>query len=413
MSIALAKTIENFTSVNDYDNLKIIPYSDTYYQNDAYYLFKTYVKTAAPSTYKLLSTDKYYPLVNPDDALLNTRCEFNPSTILKSQFSYDPQPTLKTVYINTSQIKDFKIEVTDYYNSGLNSGGTVTITGTCNNAVGQFKRYVESASPNNYKPNVITYNSGSVGKFLTNYTDVAIPDNKWNTLQMIVENPLDTRLAVRYEVYYTSSGGTATTKNIDVSLTQTSNMNKYIQIPASYRNLQTLFSGDTALSTWSLINIYVINQIISGGTYSNTITLHRVTNECTSRYGEYQLYFTNELGGWDTMIFDKKNIVTGTIERLDYKKRLRPNYNTYDAGQTNINTTVDEEWTLNTSLLETDADVAKFLELLKSPNVYIILNDELYSVNVLDTEYLIKTVVNGDVLQYPITIKFSNRLKKY
>lgn len=488
MSISLIKTIENFTSVNDYDYLTIIPQSTTYNLTDACYQFTTYVKTADPSTYKQLNVNKYYPLYDADDTLLNTRCEFNPSRILKSELGYLPQPFIKAWSANTSQSVDYKIIIQDLYNSGANTGGTTTITGTTHNAVGDFNRYVISGSPM-YNPYVIDFEAGTVGQFLTNDSNITLKDNKWNTISLLTSIPTDANLIANYKLFdvkesfsiwlitsgitgvlsivinaeyhdvvnylelgqYTVSnnptyngtytvdsilelapnltvlrtttaftgigntGGTLTQvqsfTNYEYSISGTSLKNKHISIPGSYRNMQSIIPS--ALDAWTKCEVNIKNKSNEAAA-SNTITINRSLAPCNSRYGEYQLFYVNELGGWDTFTFEKKNYVEGVINRLDYQKRLRPNYNTWDRGQTNLNTTVDEVWTLNTNTLNDDAEVLKFIELLKSNEVYIILNDNtLYAVNVLDTKYLIQQAVNGDLMQYSIQIKFANRIKNY
>lgn len=495
MSITLIKSPTAFGTVKSYDELKIIAESTQYAEADCYYRFKTYVKSSG-GTYSLLSTNKYYPVSDTSDTLLNTRAEFNVSAILESQFQYIPNPQISGVIVNQHQLKDYKVEISDIWNYSGNQTTTI-LSATCLNNVGTFER---DTTPR------IEY--GYQRTFLTDDTELTLSDNQYNTLSFILDDSIvtDKQIFARYKVdgkietytitsvteyvedvthqYFqfnitgatideftngstfiatclpsvngvggtytiqainenagvielitttpfspskTFSSGTLKTnyayRNFYLNLTQASLTNKHLSIPASFKNLNT-FLSDYSATTEVEITLVKTDYEYTGTTIidvdgsktlqvlTNTITINRETCN-NNRFEEYQLYYVNDFGGWDTFTLSKKTIKQNKVSRLNYQKRLSTNYLNSDRGTTNIKTNVDEQWIMNTALLESDADVNKFIQLYNSPAVYLIMNDKVYAVNVINTDYTQLQAVNNDVLQYSITIEFSNRLKKY
>lgn len=103
------------------------------------------------------------------------------------------------------------------------------------------------------------------------------------------------------------------------------------------------------------------------GTY-NTITIgsskYIVTNTCY----RYCLYYQNQYGGWDSLLFRGKELQKDNLSRLSYKKN-------YVAQSTDFNkvdylTEIGESWELSTSYLD-DTESSKMINLLAANRMYL------------------------------------------
>jgi hypothetical protein len=100
----------------------------------------------------------------------------------------------------------------------------------------------------------------------------------------------------------------------------------------------------------------------------NEITIgpskYYVTNTCY----RYCLYYINQYGGWDSLLFRGRELKTDALSRLSYKKN-------YVAQSTDFNkvdylTTIGEHWSLNTSFLD-DTESSKMINLMASNKIFI------------------------------------------
>lgn len=83
---------------------------------------------------------------------------------------------------------------------------------------------------------------------------------------------------------------------------------------------------------------------------------------------KYCLYYLNQFGGWDSLLFRGKELKTDNLSRLSYKK----NYvaNSIDFHKVDYLTTINERWSLNTSFLN-DIESSKMINLMASNKLYI------------------------------------------
>ena len=101
-----------------------------------------------------------------------------------------------------------------------------------------------------------------------------------------------------------------------------------------------------------------VNKITTGP------STYYVTNTCY----RYCLYYLNQYGGWDSLLFRGKELKTDDLSRLSYKK----NYvaQSLDYYKTNYLTTIQERWSLNTSFLN-NIESDKMINLMASNKIYI------------------------------------------
>lgn len=100
----------------------------------------------------------------------------------------------------------------------------------------------------------------------------------------------------------------------------------------------------------------------------NKITVGPSTYYVTNTCYRYCLYYLNQYGGWDSLLFRGKELKTDDLSRLSYKK----NYvaQSLDYYKTNYLTTIQERWSLNTSFLN-NIESDKMINLMASIKIYI------------------------------------------
>ena len=100
----------------------------------------------------------------------------------------------------------------------------------------------------------------------------------------------------------------------------------------------------------------------------NKITIGPSTYYVTNTCYRYCLYYLNQYGGWDSLLFRGKELKTDDLSRLSYKK----NYvaQSLDFYNTNYLTTIQERWSLNTSFLN-NIESDKMINLMASNKIYI------------------------------------------
>ena len=100
----------------------------------------------------------------------------------------------------------------------------------------------------------------------------------------------------------------------------------------------------------------------------NKITIGPSTYYVTNTCYRYCIYYLNQYGGWDSLLFRGRELKTDDLSRLSYKKN-------YVAGSTDFHkvdylTTIQERWSLNTSFLD-DIESSKMINLMASNKLFI------------------------------------------
>lgn len=147
------------------------------------------------------------------------------------------------------------------------------------------------------------------------------------------------------------------------------------------------------------------NMFINGKKYT-------VKNTCF----KYCLYYLNQWGGYDYMLFSGREIQKDNLSRLSYTK----NYvvNSSEFGKTNYLTTINETWSLNTSWL-TDIQSEKFKHLFSSNKIWLqdLTEDSkiphLVPVLITNSSYDHKNYKNQGRNLYSYTIEVSASQTKY
>lgn len=161
----------------------------------------------------------------------------------------------------------------------------------------------------------------------------------------------------------------------------------------------------------------VTRQNMIPGTYS-TLSIedddrtfsykYYVTDTCY----KYALYYLNNIGGWDYMLFAGRELQKDDINRLQYKKEYVSQ--ALDWGRKNYLTQINEKWELNTSYIDNETSIK--LQPLFSSNK-IILQDletsKLIPVNITNASVEHKNYRNQGRKLYSYTINLENSQDKF
>lgn len=126
----------------------------------------------------------------------------------------------------------------------------------------------------------------------------------------------------------------------------------------------------------------------------------------------YCIYYFNQYGGWDSILFAGKTIQNDNLSRLSYKKN-------YVAASTEFNkvnylTTIQENWQLNTSFLG-DLNSQKMINMMASNCLYLhdLEENKIIPINITNSKCEHKTYKNQGRKLYTYTIEVSASQPKY
>ena len=155
----------------------------------------------------------------------------------------------------------------------------------------------------------------------------------------------------------------------------------------------------------------------AGNKVSEEIIFARQDGSCKG-YDVRRLAWRNSLGCYDYFNFKLKSTQTIDIERKKYGKMLghfnksKYYYMNFGKGQAVRQATAKKKETLNTDFIS-EADGYLIEKLLMSTSVFVVKNASTQvteSVIVTDSSFVKKTVANDKLIQYSITIEYSNEL---
>lgn len=152
------------------------------------------------------------------------------------------------------------------------------------------------------------------------------------------------------------------------------------------------------------------NSLIPGTFAEFTIGIDKfiVAHTCY----RYCIYYFNQYGGWDSILFAGKTIQNDNLSRLSYKKN-------YVAASTEFNkvnylTTIQENWQLNTSFLD-DLRSQKMINMMASNCLYLhdLEENKIIPINITNSRCEHKTYKNQGRKLYTYTIEVSASQPKY
>ena len=137
-------------------------------------------------------------------------------------------------------------------------------------------------------------------------------------------------------------------------------------------------------------------------------SIYYVTNTCY----KYCLYYLNQYGGCDSLLFRGRELKTDDLSRLSYKK----NYvaQSTDFHKVDYLTTLQERWSLNTSFLD-NIESSKMINLMASNKIYIhdLETGHIAPVNITNSNCEHKTYANQGRKMATYNIEVSASQPKY
>lgn len=141
---------------------------------------------------------------------------------------------------------------------------------------------------------------------------------------------------------------------------------------------------------------------------STSVGTFKIDDTCYN----YCIYYLNQRGGWDSLLFQGKTIQNDKLTRLSYKKN-------YVAQSTDFNkvdylTTIQESWQLNTSFMD-DINSEKIINIMSSNDLYLqdLSSTQLIPVNITNSTCEHKTFKNQNRKLYTYTIEVTASQPKY
>lgn len=126
----------------------------------------------------------------------------------------------------------------------------------------------------------------------------------------------------------------------------------------------------------------------------------------------YCLYYLNQNGGWDSLLFSGKVMQQDNLSRLSYKK----NYiaGSWDFNKVDYLTTIQEGWQLTTSFLD-DQHSDKMINLFASNRIFLhdLDEDKIIPVNMVTQKCEHKTYKNQGRQLYTYTVEVNSSQPKY
>ena len=231
---------------------------------------------------------------------------------------------------------------------------------------------------------------------------------------------------------YEADGTVVGTKNIEMNTvggdntpTTDAQAVQFIGIGPANLEEHATAAGDTTLlniiqdADLACYEVHLSTSASYSTVFQDTV-IHRFTidNGC-SKYARKQLLFLNRHGGWDAFNFDQRSEESlRSIERSEYN-RPRGNWDTvtglidwtydgWERGVTTTNVQAERQITVSTDYVEEGySDMLRDISVSRS--VFLVEGLELIPVTVTDSEFLFKQSVNGQLISYSFTLRYSNR----
>lgn len=243
---------------------------------------------------------------------------------------------------------------------------------------------------------------------LTVTYDWSYDDNTSNLLSNPISKILDYRQYLLYSVgsYYSSTaidvrvGDTV----VDSVIVQNGKFN-YIKKIDTIEDWPGEFNFDFSFD-------YLINEsTIKPGWYYDLYvnnTRYIVALTCY----RYCIYYLNQRGGWDSLLFKGKEIQNDKLSRLSYKKNYVAQSQEYN--KVDYLTTIQETWQLNTAFMD-DLNSSKMINLMSSNMLFLhdLDTQKIIPINITNSECTHKTYKNQNRKLYTYNIEVSASQPKY
>jgi len=193
------------------------------------------------------------------------------------------------------------------------------------------------------------------------------------------------------------------------TLTYTTNDNEMFYIPTGPQELEGLGILDRANADggWVSYRVDLVDSITRPTKIYNTYPIYYYRKAKCNKYDPIQLFWLNPHGGFDTYTFYKKNYIEYDVQQTRWQHRFSDTYTLGERGTTVYKTLANKKVILNTDYL-TASEAQILTQLQMSPEIYATYdyNDVIYKIPYVieDTKFQYKEIKNEKMVNYEITI---------
>lgn len=402
---------QNYGRLQDTNRIYFKLYSANYTLPNFRYFINLYVKQNG--TFVLVGSIRKRPSVIDGSVI------FYPAEILKNYVSSDLNLTGLSINPCYNSNIIYKIGVSEQYMSGRGMISSSLEYSAELMGFNGVQEYIPYTNPLEY---VMT--SGTTGRFLTDslmsYVDpiensflyflTASGDTKPTKAEITISyvnelNKSNRNIITNYSqsspgslssesgktIYdYTDDSWSGDIDTFDFDIEHTGETYMW-SIPTGPQQLSLLGYFDTG-KTWSKYKINLTKKSLSGDTIFN-LEPYIYYRKCkNNKWRNYEIFWRNPHGGFDSHLFYMKNGLQYNIERKLYEKRLDYNYSMGDRGTTTYNIKTKETYNLKSDYI-TQNQYQLLTQLVMSPEVYLI-----YYYN--NTKYNVPVIITDDQIEY-------------
>lgn len=353
---------------------------------------------------------------------------YNANQIYRDYISYDKSKWNTKYPSNLNDVLiDFSYDITEYIGStsGDTSGSTTFYT---------FRGVSNYSNPFDYTEYILT---GSTGKFLSKWEGNRIlKTDEYSTINALCGDISGTTSRISVIKFYIKNQSYFIKNNISLSglyicclpigpqnIQDAINNDLLYQWPDAPGEVTPLVPSGTTLID-DTVNDYTFSVYYSGSTSpmvqsSETKTIE--LNHNCNRWDGTQFLWLGDLSTFETFTFDFANLKEYEHSRDEIKKDLytlsSSNGYTYSIGdreRKNININTIEKHTAISGWLDDELS-SNLMELYRSPEVYIIENNNLIPIIITTTEIEEKKKINNDklfnhIIEYETSYDIKNNL---
>ena len=339
---------------------------------------------------------------------------FNPARIIEDYVNKDIDLTTFGFGVNTESNCYYQLKFGESY--GASSSGTTAYT----NMAQTSNKYVWNAIYD-YE-DFVGYSSGDINaggassRLLTNRPssgDIQFTEDYYLYAIAMSSGTIDVAVLTTYD---SSNAAIATYKIDNPYKANPSGNGRFLRFSAGPNNINQIPTGyivgglPQPLITASVAayEIYFYDQHLVQSTETHRFTIN---SEC-SKYESYRIWFLNKLGGYDAFTFYKQNTFNSEIKRETFKSNLgvqtltSQSYTASQRAVTQYNTKIKDTISCNSNWIS-EAQSVWLEELVTSPDVYVEKSGVLVPINLLNSNYERKYVVNKHLFNLKIDWQYS------
>lgn len=418
MAYTIQREPDTWSPAFNYLTYKV--YSTNYNKPNMRYIFELYVND------NLVNTSKMFPAPNGT-------CIYDPSKIIQNYLTeYESLFISIGAYSNETETAAYYVKFKEEYYVSSTLTTFLRATGatkyTWYAAADWMAAQSLSTYTGEYMPNTSNTSQTTAAKFLgpnkylvwsnINRADLKefykVRPDEHRVLSFFTRNETRDYYANRIYVatFLKEPVGSASGKTFYKDITFSSSTEPRYQmyhLPVGINELNNMSWSGMEIPTGRSSNInpnedaaYCI--LISNGVANPT---HRVVgfeiDTCSSRFKQYTVYYQSPKGAWWTITMDKRSDVIDNVQKTTMKNYLSYNYIekkehsvVYNEARGDIK--------LTSNWLDNQSDIDDIKDMIESPNVYLVDEDEnMMPVVVANSAYEIKQIAQDKLVNYTIT----------